>query len=99
MFWEEPEVHLHPEWQIKMIDLFVELMNAGVKIVFSTHSPYMPDYLNAISQRKKFRDRVSFNLLSEENGVVKNDILDEDNWDLLQDELLKPLEEIMWEYL
>ena len=25
LFWEEPEVHLHPEWQLKMVDLFVEL--------------------------------------------------------------------------
>lgn len=99
LFWEEPEVHLHPTWQLKMIDLFIELMNAGVKIVFSTHSPFMADYLNAKAQREKFRDRISFNLLSEENGVVSNVILNDDNWDKLQSELLDPLEEIMWEYL
>ncbi|OHE02413.1 MAG: hypothetical protein A3G74_05620 [Sulfurimonas sp. RIFCSPLOWO2_12_FULL_34_6] len=99
LFWEEPEVHLHPTWQLKMIDLFVELMNAGVKIVFSTHSPFMADYLNAKAQREKFSDRISFNLLSEENNIVSNTILNDDNWNLLQSELLDPLEEIMWEYL
>lgn len=99
LFWEEPEVHLHPTWQLKMIDLFIELMNAGVKIVFSTHSPFMADYLNAKAQREKFSDRVSFNLLSENEGVVSNTILDDNNWNLLQSELLDPLEEIMWEYL
>ncbi len=99
LFWEEPEVHLHPTWQLKMIDLFVELMNAGVKIVFSTHSPFMADYLNAKSQREKFSDRISFNLLGEEEGIVSNTILDDENWNLLQSELLDPLEEIMWEYL
>lgn len=99
LFWEEPEVHLHPAWQIKMVDLFVELMNAGVKIVFSTHSPYMADYLNAKAQREKFNDKVSFNLLSEEEGIVSNTILNNENWNLLQSELLDPLEEIMWEYL
>ncbi|MBU1667617.1 ATP-binding protein [bacterium] len=100
LFWEEPEVHLHPEWQKKMIELFLELMNAGIKIVFSTHSPYMCEYLNALSKNRKLTDRVSFNLLQEDNGVVENVILkDSENWDLIQSELLDPLEEIAWEYL
>jgi len=100
LYWEEPEVHLHPEWQLRMIELFVELMNAGVKIVFSTHSPYMCDYLNAISQKQGFDDRVSFNLFEETDGVVKNNILEnEDDWNKIQAELLDPLEEIMWEYI
>ncbi len=99
LFWEEPEVHLHPTWQLKMIDLFIELMNAGVKIVFSTHSPFMADYLNAKATKEKFRKRVSFNLLCEEEGVVSNTILNDDNWKLLQDELMGAFEDIMWQYL
>ncbi|MDD2369337.1 MAG: AAA family ATPase [Sulfuricurvum sp.] len=99
LYWEEPEVHLHPTWQLKMVELFIELMNAGVKIVFSTHSPYMADYLNALSKKKELRERISFNLLNETNGVVSNTILDGTNWSQLREELLEPLEEIMWEYL
>lgn len=99
LFWEEPEVHLHPTWQLKMVDLFIELMNAGVKVVFSTHSPFMADYLNAKAQREKFSDRVSFNLLNEKEGVVSNTILNDENWNLLQDELMGAFKEIMWQYL
>ena len=101
LYWEEPEVHLHPEWQLKMVELFVELMNAGVKIVFSTHSTFMADSLNALSKKKDFADRVTFNLFKENNGIVENHILDTDEkWKLIQDELLKSsLEEIMWQYL
>lgn len=100
LYWEEPEVHLHPEWQLRMIELFIELMNAGVKIVFSTHSPYMCDYLNAISKKQKFADRVSFNLFEEKDGVVKNHVLEnQKDWNKIQAELLDPLEEIMWEYV
>lgn len=100
LYWEEPEVHLHPEWQLRMIELFVELMNAGVKIVFSTHSPYMCDYLNAISKKQKFADRVSFNLFEEKDGVAVNHILEnQEDWNKIQAELLDPLEEIMWEYV
>ncbi len=100
LYWEEPEVHLHPEWQLRMVDLFVELMNAGIKIIFSTHSPYMADYLNAISQKNGYRDRVSFNLFQESDDIVENHILDSDKkWNMIQDELLGSLEDIMWEYL
>jgi predicted ATPase len=99
LFWEEPEVHLHPSWQLKMVDLFVELMNAGVQIVFSTHSPYMADYLNAISKKNGYRDRVSFNVLDEKDGVVSNHILDDSNWDILQKELMDTFEDILWQYL
>ncbi len=100
LYWEEPEVHLHPEWQLRMIELFIELMNAGVKIVFSTHSPYMCDYLNAISKKQKFNDRVSFNLFKESSGIVENHILEnQKDWNKIQAELLDPLEEIMWEYV
>lgn len=99
LFWEEPEVHLHPTWQLKMIDLFIELMNSGIKIVFSTHSPFMADYLNAKATRGKFKKRISFNLLSEEEGIVSNTILNDDNWNLLQDELMGAFKEIMWQYL
>jgi predicted ATPase len=100
LFWEEPEVHLHPDWQKKMVELFIELMNAGIKIVFSTHSAYMIEYLNALSKKQELTDRVSFNLLQEENGIVENTILsNSNNWELIQDELLNPLEEIAWEYL
>ncbi len=77
-------------------------MNAGVKIVFSTHSPYMCDYLNAISKKKDndFNDRVSFNLFEEKDGVVENHILEtQEDWNKIQAELLDPLEEIMWEYI
>jgi len=100
LYWEEPEVHLHPEWQLRIVELFVELMNAGVKIVFSTHSPFMADYLNAMSKRNNFENRVSFNLFKETDGKVKNHIVDnDDKWNMIQDELLGSLKEIMWQYV
>jgi predicted ATPase len=100
LFWEEPEVHLHPTWQIKMADLFLYMMEQDIKIIFSTHSPYICDYLNAVSQKKDLRNRISFNLFSQNSiDEVKNDVLIKENWKNIQDELLEPLEEIMWEYL
>jgi len=106
LFWEEPEVHLHPEWQLKMVELFIELMNMGVKIVFSTHSPYMYDYLNAYSIKEELNDRIAFNLLKfdqdNDNGGIKVDniiLKSSEDWKYIRDELLGPLEEIMWNYI
>ena len=38
---DEPEVHLHPKWQLEMAKMIVELVKNGVKILVHSHSPYM----------------------------------------------------------
>ena len=43
---DEPEVHLHPEWQLVFAKVIVELQKAfGLHILLNTHSPY---FLHAI---------------------------------------------------
>ena len=41
LFVEEPEAHLHPEAQVKLMEYFVGLANLGLKIIMTTHSDYM----------------------------------------------------------
>ncbi|MCB4744623.1 MAG: AAA family ATPase [Sulfurovum sp.] len=43
---EEPEAHLHPKAQIEMARLIVMLVNAGAKVLITTHSDYI---LNELS--------------------------------------------------
>lgn len=40
LIWDEPENHLHPEWQVAFADVILQLVAQGVPIVISTHSPY-----------------------------------------------------------
>jgi predicted ATP-dependent endonuclease of OLD family len=42
---DEPEMNLHPEAQVKMIELLAMLSNAGLNILITTHSPYVVDHL------------------------------------------------------
>lgn len=41
IFIEEPESHLHPTIQIKIMNIFSELIKKGAKLVITTHSNYI----------------------------------------------------------
>lgn len=46
LFIEEPEAHLHPNNQIKLMEILTELTNAGITLVMSSHSNYVFNKLN-----------------------------------------------------
>jgi len=48
---DEPEVHLHPKWQLEMAKIIVELVKNGVKIVVNSHSPYMIEALERYAEK------------------------------------------------
>lgn len=43
---DEPEMNLHPESQAKLLEVLAMLVNAGVKVLLTTHSPYFMSHLN-----------------------------------------------------
>ena len=66
---DEPEIHLHPEWQLRFAELIV-LINKYLKthILINTHSPY---FLNAIEvYTDKYKIEKPKYYLSENNGCV-----------------------------
>jgi len=66
---DEPEVHLHPKWQLELAKVIVSLVQKGVKVLVNSHSPYMIEALQRYSQSK----RVSTNFYIAENGVILED--------------------------
>jgi predicted ATP-dependent endonuclease of OLD family len=42
---DEPEMNLHPEAQVRLIEIIAMLVNAGLQVIISTHSSYMVDHL------------------------------------------------------
>ncbi len=50
---DEPEVHLHPKWQLEMAKIIVKLVKNGVKILVNSHSPYMIEALQRYSELAK----------------------------------------------
>ena len=63
---DEPEVHLHPKWQLKMAEIIVELIKNGVKVVVNSHSPYMIEALERYSEKAG----ISYDFYLAEDGVI-----------------------------
>lgn len=63
---DEPEVHLHPKWQIKYAELIVELVKADINILITTHSPYMLEALEIYS--KDIKDKTNYYISKEIDG-------------------------------
>ena len=45
---DEPEMNLHPESQVKLLEALSILVNLGVRVLLTTHSPYIMAHLNNI---------------------------------------------------
>jgi len=58
---DEPETHLHPEWQIKLARLLVALVTeTSIKILLNTHSPYFVEAIRTYAKFDKIEDRTKF---------------------------------------
>lgn len=49
---DEPEVHLHPKWQLELAKVIVYLASQGVKVLVNSHSPYMIEALQRYSKQQ-----------------------------------------------
>jgi len=77
---DEPEVHLHPKWQLEMAKIIVELVKKGVKIVVNSHSPYMIQALIKYARDKDIVDKSNFYLTEKiDDYAVINNVNDELN--------------------
>ncbi len=72
LFIEEPEAHLHPEIQVKLIELFAKLTNLRLKIFITSHSNYMFNKLNNLLIKKDVnKEKLKvYHLTRTENGTI-----------------------------
>jgi hypothetical protein len=50
---DEPEMNGHPAEQVRIIELFAYLVSKGLRVVLTTHSPYMLDHLGTLVQASR----------------------------------------------
>ena len=58
---DEPEIHLHPEWQLLFAELIVLLQKEfGMHILLTTHSPYFLNAIEVFSEKYKIDDKCKY---------------------------------------
>lgn len=96
LIWDEPEIHLHPEWQIVFCKIIIELVAKGIPIVVSSHSPYFVQALRFFASAKGIEKDVKY-YMAEESGESKLSTVKEVTGDLNRvfTLLAAPLRDIM----
>jgi predicted ATP-binding protein involved in virulence len=73
---DEPEAHLHPQWQIQMAELLVSLAeHTPVKILINTKSPYIIEAVRVYSQITGMEEETRFYHVVE-TGVFESSLQD-----------------------
>lgn len=89
---DEPEIHLHPQWQIAYAELIVLLQKYfDLSIIVTTHSPYFLDAINLFSVKHGVNKKVNYYLSSMENNNVKMTYVTQ-NIDLIYQKMASPIQ-------
>lgn len=91
---DEPEIHLHPEWQLIFAELIVLLHKEfGMHILLNTHSPYFLRAIQVYSAKHEVADRCKY-YLAEVSGVNANICDVSDDIDKIYKKLSRPLQKL-----
>lgn len=73
---DEPEIHLHPSWQLKFAEIIVMLQKElGIHILLNTHSPYFLRAIEVCSAENEIADRCKFYLSYDcDNKIAFEDV-------------------------
>lgn len=92
---DEPEIHLHPEWQKKLAEIIVLLqIKFGIHILINSHSPYFINAIDVYAKKYGIRESCKFYLSADnkDNTASINDV--SDNLEPIYDLLYRPLQEL-----
>lgn len=74
LIFDEPENHLHPKWQLKLAQVLLKLVESGVYVLVSSHSPYLIEALKRGVDRADLASEARFalaqeNIINDENRL------------------------------
>lgn len=95
LIWDEPENHLHPQWQILFAKLLVQLSKMGIPVMVSTHSPYFVQGVRFFAAQQDMEQFVNYYLAEEANDGMSELREVTDDLNVIFVKLSKPLNEIM----
>lgn len=98
---DEPENHLHPEWQLKYAQIICKMVKNGFHILMTSHSPYMIQAIKTYSEKEGILDdKVNFYFAKQDTEYNYNEIInirdDAGNFndDIIFNSLYAPIEKL-----
>jgi predicted ATPase len=92
---DEPEIHLHPKWQVEYAKLIVTLVKNDIPVLLTSHSPEMIYALKTFSEQQGLQDRTAYYLAeSDGNRSVIKDVSADINEIFVK--LAEPLNNLVW---
>lgn len=89
---DEPEIHLHPQWQIVYAELIVLLQKYfDLKIVITTHSPYFLDAIHLYSVKHSISDKARYYMTSSDGKWSSVDDVT-DNLEYIYQKMANPIQ-------
>lgn len=73
---DEPEMNLHPAAQLQVIEFLAMLVNAGLRVLITTHSTYMIDHLTNLMEAYKHTNQdaiVEMFLLEQKEAFISQE--------------------------
>ena len=95
LIWDEPENHLHPQWQVEFAKVIVHIVNSGIPVMISTHSPYFLQAVRYYSAMYNIEKYVNYYMAEcgNDDMVTMNEVTNDLNLVFLT--LAEPLNKIM----
>ncbi|WPK10839.1 ATP-binding protein [Lysinibacillus louembei] len=91
---DEPEIHLHPEWQLLFAELIVLIQKEfGMHILLTTHSPYFLNAIEVYSAKHGIANKCKYYLatVNEETSLIE-DV--SNNIETIYSKLARPLQDL-----
>lgn len=91
---DEPEIHLHPEWQLVYAELIVLLQKTfNLTVLLTTHSPYFLEAIEVYAKLHDVSNKVTYYLSQQENEEVTFENVT-GHTDRVYQKLLEPFEKL-----
>ena len=90
---DEPETHLHPEWQVKFAELVVWIsVHFPIRILVTSHSPYFVEAIDIFYKKYKKDKNIKFYSSISETNLGASNIIDvTDNLETIFKDMYRPL--------
>lgn len=94
---DEPENHLHPEWQVKYAEMIIEMVKNDIPVIITSHSPYMIQALKFYSEKNNLNEKSNYYYAEIKENETQANLVDvTTNLNIIFAKLAEPLRDLVW---